>query len=126
MWKTRFQTPALDDLLSGMPQESRSEIEIARSKLGRASVKWRGMPWHWTISMNHSAGEVFLVPDPESPRMVACIQASFFAENPLESLPKPTRDLLRSAVRVGDGVWTEWSLEQPGSAELALDAVGLG
>lgn len=125
IWKTRYETPTLDALLSGVPAGPRAEIDAFRAKIGRASVRWKGVPWRWSVIVTHDGREIVIVPDPEAPRLAVRLEAGFFDDRPVEKMPKPARDMLQAAVRVGEVVWTEWSLASAGSAAAALELLGI-
>lgn len=124
-WLSTFETPTIEKLLKQLPPEARTEAEFCRKHLGRSSVQWQGIPWRWTVRIEHPEHYVVLVPDPEQVRVAIPLSSGFFAENPPETLRKDIRDLLVRAVVVGDLVWTEWSLGSVGASAKVLSFVKL-
>lgn len=124
MWTSQFETPTIDGLLSALPEDSRVEMERARKRLGRPSVRWNGLPWRWTVRLERDSGSAALIPDPEAPRIALSLPTGFFAEHPPEGMSRQHRELLVRAVVVADVVWSEWSLGVPGACDTVLDFVG--
>ncbi|GEM_PF-5589057 len=110
--------------MSALQPDARAEMELARKRLGRPSVRWSGVPWRWTVQLERASGPAALIPDPEAPRLAVAMSVGFFADNPPERMSRQHRDLLVRAVVVADVVWSEWSLSQPGSCEAVLDLIG--
>lgn len=112
-WTDKFKTPTRDGLLA--PLEAQPLVALAADAMSPGtdeSIVWLGVPWRWTLRYTNPDSKadriVYLVPDPETPRLATAFDAETLTRIDLKSQHRFLRDGLASANRVGDRVWTEW------------------
>lgn len=115
-WTDKFTTPHRESLLAGFDANARALLDLAIEALGSESdeaIVWLGVPWRWSLRYTKpkSKGrEVYLVPDPQAPRLAAPLDAGTLAAIDLKGQHRGLRDGLAAATRVGDRVWAEWPM----------------
>lgn len=122
-WRDRFATPTLDGLLARYEPEARGRArKIAADLEARSSRKptleWMGVAWCWTLVFRRR-GEAepwaYLVPGPDAPTVAVPISADALPPGPVRRLPKPIREALTRAPRIGALRWTEAVMTSDGS-----------
>lgn len=113
-WMDKFATPSRKALLEPLAGVPLVDQAVTAMQPATESIMWLGVPWRWTLAYRHptAASErvVYLVPDPESPRLAVALEPDILATIDLKAKHRFLRDGLAGGTRVGDRVWTEWPL----------------
>lgn len=94
----------------------------------KESLDWMGIPWRWTFVYRRLEvrSDSYLVPLPTGPRWVLTVPVELVEHLPLKHLPRPVREGLLGATRVGGHLWPHWDVVTKGQVpEIAqlVDAI---
>lgn len=121
-WTDQFATPGAQTLIAEVPDPHDRVLTDTTDWLDRVDgfdceVRWMGLPWRWTIVYREDDRDaLFVIPDPESPKIAMQIGVNTLAEADMRRLSRPVREGLARARVVGQTVWAEWDLSTPGLA----------
>jgi hypothetical protein len=127
-WARQFVTPSIEGLLSELPGESRPGVHAVRTWLAE-SIKdkpkliYYNSSWRWaeqrTLHKPHSGAleEVFVILEPDRPRVAISCQRRFFEQHAISELHKGVQADVQEGVCVGRVVWVECALESDSDAE---------
>lgn len=130
LWSNKFEKPRPEALLEPLGEAESPLAELVREKFGslkgiREELGWLGLPWRWTFAYRPrrkgSEPFLYLVPDPERPRVCVRLDADVVCSIDVDHLSRTARDALAGATRVGTRVWTEIELTSQTQADDAID-----
>lgn len=130
VWSNKFEKPEPEGLFESLEDDHTPFAVMARKKFGsfkgvREDLGWLGLPWRWTFAYRprRKGAEpfVYLVPDPDRPRVCIRLDADVVCSIELEKLSRTARDALAGATRVGSRVWTEIELTSQSQTDDAID-----
>lgn len=119
-WTDQFSSPEPQTLIAEVPPPHDRVITDATDLFDRVDgfdceVRWMGLPWRWTLVYREDDRDaIYVIPDPECPRVAMQIGVNTLAEGDLRKLARPVREGLARARVVGSSVWAEWDLATPG------------
>lgn len=115
-WEDRYRTPTVRELLELLTRQHAQLVEHARDQAitlegVREVIEWRGVPWRWTLAYYvETSPLVFLVPQPNRPRIALPLGDELARSLPLKRASKVVRDAITFAPRVGGVLWPAWDL----------------
>lgn len=118
-WANKFEQPTKKDLLADLDKERAALIEKTyksiNSTLGtKPRLTWLDLPWRWSFEYtcpDHGLLEnIFLIPDPESPRIAVTIRSTFFEKHAPDTFPKLLRAGMAAGVLINHQTWCHWDL----------------
>jgi hypothetical protein len=118
-WADKFDHPTKKLLLSDLSQEQATLFEKAYKSLAGAceskpKLVWMDLPWNWCFVFQCPkrglVESVYLVPDPETPRIATTIRKVFFEKHPLDTLPSTLQSGISSGVLINHQSWCQWEL----------------
>ncbi len=125
-WENRFEQPTIEALRSPYNKQLGGYHDTARDFLLKfdnieETIDWHGLPWRWSsrfdiIGVSNERGWVYLVPDPEGPRLSIPLTEEMVEKLPKTRLKKHVREGIDHAKRIGDVRWTDWEIT--GKAQL--------
>ncbi len=130
LWCNKFERPDPEALIGPLGETEAPLAEMVREKFGaikgvREDLGWLGLPWRWTFAYRPrrkgSEPFLYLVPDPDRPRVCIRLDADVVCSIEVEKLSRTARDALACATRVGARVWTEIELTSKAQADDAID-----
>lgn len=131
-WRYQYEKPALKTLLNGLEPSVCLLLEELRRSLAekldkKPRIEWMGITWHWCESTTpENAGmlsAVYLIPDPDNPRIAITVARAFFDNNPPYKLPKQLHSGLTAATCVGHQTWCEWSITNQESCDAIIQII---
>lgn len=140
-WNQQFQAPDFDDLLSALKPQQREAVSSVRAWARehieeRPKLSYYQSSWGWAeqyeLAEPHpqSLGGVYLIPEPDRPRVAICCDRRFFGERKAVDLPRNVQPGIRSGVCVGRFVWIECPLggeqDAAGVCQLLDELAGIG
>lgn len=132
-WADRFSTPTADGLAKAMDKPMSELVESARSWLHEfgtltEEVSWQGDSWRWTLVYRTADRDerlpwVYLIPDPDGPKLAIPLQESEVRKLPLARAKKHVRDGISTAKRVEDTLWAVWDVASKSALDDVFDLV---
>ena len=132
VWEDKFNEPEIDALREQYPKAFRVLFDDARERiLGFGEVTeelvWEGLPWRWclryTKPKDPTRAFVFLVPNPEKPRIGIPFTGEMLQNMPLHRLKKYMKETLVASHDVGGKFWTEFEFQSKSQLDDAMDLV---
>lgn len=130
-WQNRFERPSIDDLRGHYNKQLCGYHDTAREFIKKfdnvtESIDWHGLPWRWSTrfdipEVTVERGWVYLVPDPEGPKVSVPMTEDMVTRLPRTRLKKHIREGIEHAKKVGDVRWTEWTITSKSQLEDVLD-----
>ncbi|MBL4591275.1 MAG: hypothetical protein JKY96_04880 [Phycisphaerales bacterium] len=121
-WANKFDHPTKKALLAEMDKEQGSLFDKAYQELADAtgsspSLTWMGLPWCWSYAYACPSSAlietVYLLPDPNSPKIALSIRSTFFEQNPPDTLHKALHAGIASGVLINHQTWCQWEIAPP-------------
>jgi len=130
-WANRFARPTIETLRSHYNKQLCGYLDTARSHLLgfekiKESLDWHGLPWRWSMrfdipGVTIDRGWVYLVPDPEGPRVSVPLTEEMVEKLPKTRLKRHIREGVEHARTIGNIRWTEWAITSKSQLEDVLD-----
>jgi len=130
-WQNRFERPTIDTLREQYNKQLGGYHDTARSFLLKfdnieESIDWHGLPWRWSTrfdigKLTPDRGWVYLIPDPEGPKVSVPMTESMVDRLPKTRLKKHIREGVEHGKKVGNIRWTQWTITSKSQLEDILD-----
>ena len=125
-WENRFERPTIEALRGPYNKQLGGYHDTARDFLLKfenieETIDWHGLPWRWSsrfdiVGVTGDRGWVYLVPDPNGPRLSIPLTEEMVEKLPKTRLKKHVREGIDHAKCIGDVRWTDWEIT--GKAQL--------
>lgn len=131
-WEDKFTTPEIDTLRELYPKALRSLFDDARQRIldfgdMTEELVWEGLPWRWCLRYTKpndpTRAFVFLVPNPEKPRVGISFTGEMLQSMPLHRLKKYMKETLVASHDVGGKFWSEFEFQSKSQLDDAMDLV---
>ncbi|MFG0299372.1 MAG: hypothetical protein ACF8K1_07225 [Phycisphaerales bacterium JB047] len=136
IWQRQFETPTMHGLIEKLSSDHRKAITTVRDWLrdqtkGKGNLSYVDVAWHWCEQYEleeDDAGDlagVYLIPDPEGPKVAVSCRRRFFESGTTPQLPKALHAGLGTGVCVGPLAWCEWNVANKDDAEALIAMLDL-
>jgi hypothetical protein len=119
IWADKFDHPTKKSLLSELNTEQAVLFEKGYRSLSdlcgsKPKLVWMDLPWNWCYVFQcpeHTLIEtLYLVPDPDLPRVAATIRKAFFEKHSIDTLPKLLQSGIISGSLINHQTWCQWEV----------------
>ncbi len=133
-WKCEFEKPTIKGLIGALDPESRVLYESLRRAVfkkvkKKPKLEWMGLTWCWCECTHMEdgglLGGVYLVCDPEHPRVGLALSTAFFESHPPHTLGKALQGGFEQATCVGHRTWCEWAISSQELVDGVLEVIAL-
>lgn len=133
-WTCQFEKPSFKALLEELDPEVQGLYQDLRKSTINTlkqspKLEWIGVSWQWCEQTELEPGgmliAVYLIPDPESPRVALTFSTSFFEHNPPSTLSKLLHAGLSTARTIGHQTWCEWPISSQDQIEAIIETMML-
>ncbi len=133
-WQCEFEKPTVKDLIGALsPEAGALYTELRRAVLKQIKKKpkleWTGLTWCWCecthIENGGMLSTIYLVSDPENPRVALALSTTFFDSHPPQTLPKVLHCGFERATCVGHLTWCEWTINSEDLVMGVLELIAL-
>lgn len=118
-WEDKFRTPSIADLRQHYNRQLGNLLDTARERFlafpgVKEELSWQGLPWRWTILYmspdDPGRPWVYLVPDPEKPKISMPLTTETIGALPMQRLKKHVRDGVLAGRMVAGVHWATWEV----------------